>query len=568
MRGIAASPGVAIGRALRWRSQDRSVSLPTSTDGSGPDRWARAVSSAREELAGLKARVAADIGEQEAEIFGAQLLMLQDRSFTGEIERLIQEAMEPEQAVEQVAARFQAVFDGMDDPYLKERGMDVLDVGRRLIRHLTGRQELPVLTVPAIILARDLTPSDTVGLDRKLLLGLATETGGPTSHTAILARALGIPAVVGCSGLLDQVSDGELVVLDGERGVVLIRPDQESLEEARVEVAARKVESERAATGLPAQTMDGHTIELAANIAGPQELPAAIAAGADAVGLFRTEFLFMERATLPDEEEQFQVYRAVAEAMNGKLVIIRTLDAGGDKEVPALGESPEANPFLGCRALRICLARPDIFKPQLKAILRAALHGHLAVMFPMVSNLEEVRQAKARLAEAAVELAVAGVDHAPHVPIGIMIETPAAALIAAALAAEVDFFSIGSNDLVQYTLAVDRGNPRVAQLYQPYHPAVLHLIGRVVEAGQKAGRWVGICGELGGDPLATPLLIGLGLHELSMSASRIGEVRLITRSLTLARARAVAAEALNCATASEVEELLRGVNRELRGGSE
>lgn len=448
--------------------------------------------------------------------------------------------------------------------------MDVLDVGRRLIRHLTGRQELPVLTVPAIILARDLTPSDTVGLDRKLLLGLATETGGPTSHTAILARALGIPAVVGCSGLLDQVSDGELVVLDGERGVVLIRPDQESLEEARVrqEVGARKVESERAATGLPAQTMDGHTIELAANIAGPQELPAAIAAGADAVGLFRTEFLFMERATLPDEEEQFQVYRAVAEAMNGKLVIIRTLDAGGDKEVPALGESPEANPFLGCRALRICLARPDIFKPQLKAILRAALHGHLAVMFPMVSNLEEVRQAKARLAEAAVELAVAGVDHAPHVPIGIMIETPAAALIAAALAAEVDFFSIGSNDLVQYTLAVDRGNPRVAQLYQPYHPAVLHLIGRVVEAGQKAGRWVGICGELGGDPLATPLLIGLGLHELSMSASRIGEVRLITRSLTLARARAVAAEALNCATASEVEELLRGVNRELRGGSE
>lgn len=560
MRGIGVSHGVAFGPACLWTDPGGASATAKSPSVGRPQRWNHALAMTRSELESLRQRLQKETGAQEAEILDVQLLMLDDPNFIGEAERLIREGMDPAAAVRQVMTELCGMFASLKDPYLRERGTDVQDLGRRLLRHLQG--EVPPdrrLSEPAILVARELTPSDTASLDRSLVLGLVTEAGGPTSHTAILAQAMGIPAVVGCSGLLDQVNDGDWLLVDGGDGTVAVNPDPAlvSRVRARQRQEQRQDVLEQGLDQLPAQTQDGVSVTLAANIGGPDDVPAALKAGADGVGLFRTEFLFLQRTTLPDEEEQYRAYRSVLATMAPRQVIIRTLDVGGDKEMPALELAPEANPFLGLRAIRLCLARPELFKSQLRAILRAAVHGSPAIMFPMVATVEDVQAAKALLDEAAAELKAEGVPYRRDIPLGAMIEIPAAAICADQIAPEVDFFSIGSNDLIQYTLAVDRGNLQVADLYQPYHPAVVRLLRMVAEAGERSGRWVGICGQMGGDPLAVPLLLGLGIREISTAPGRIRQIRRIIRSVTTESVQNLVDEALTAASADQVAKLLK-----------
>lgn len=559
LNGIAASPGVAVGKVFVLNGEaagERQTGIQEDQN----EAFQQALAASKEELAALRRQVSSKSGEETAAVFDAHLMMLEDVSLIEPILQAISQGKTAVEAVRETTETLAALFAGLEDEYMRERAADVTDIGRRLIRHLTGGVDIDwnAVTEPIIVVARDLTPSDTAQLDPRTVIGFATESGGKTSHSAILARTFGIPAIVGVKGLLEQVNGDSRIVIDGDEGKVFVDPDGPTLM-----LFGEKAEKSRQLRDdlmllkeKPAVTLDGHRVELAANVAGPRDVAAALANGAESIGLYRTEFLFMGRETAPDEDEQYEAYKAVLEGMQGRTVVIRTLDVGGDKQIAYLNMPQEDNPFLGWRALRMCLDRPDFFKIQLRALWRAGCCGDLKIMFPMVSHLDEVKRAKQLLSEAREELLAEGKQVAESLPVGVMIEIPAAALIADQLAREVDFFSIGSNDLIQYTIGVDRMNETIAHLYQPLHPGVLRLIAMVIDAAHRHGRWVGMCGEMAGDISCIPVLLGLGLDEFSMSAGSIPVVKKRIQSVSAEACRSCANQCLTAGNAAEVKRIV------------
>ena len=563
LRGIAASRGIAIGPAFHFRRADLSFERCTVEDPAA--EWARfqaALETAREQLADVYAKAEAESGAAQAAIFQAHALMLEDPELLDAVRTAIEEqCINAEAALSDAAETYAQMLETLDDEYLSARAADVRDVAARVLRILLGVAESPTanLTVPSIILARDLTPSDTVLLDKSLVLGFCTAEGGATSHTAILARGLGLPAIVGAGPSVLEIPDGAMLVLDGGDGTLLVGPDEGTVAEYRARQAAATVVLARAREKAhePAVTRDGHRVEVVANIGNVEGARAALEAGAEGVGLLRTEFLYLERSRLPDEEEQYRAYRAIVDVFGDRPVVLRTLDIGGDKDLPYLDLPHEMNPFLGLRAIRLCLARPELFRPQLRAALRAGAGRNLKLMFPMVATVSEVRAARAVLEECRAELLAEGQPVAEKMEVGIMVEIPAAALMADHLAAEVDFFSIGTNDLSQYTLAADRTNAQVAPLATGFQPAVLRLVRDVIAAAHAQGKWVGLCGELAGEPLAIPILLGLGLDEFSMNPPAIPLAKQIIRALTLEEAQEVAQAALKLDSPDAVQALVR-----------
>ncbi|MHB8171538.1 MAG: phosphoenolpyruvate--protein phosphotransferase [Thermincolia bacterium] len=563
-KGIGASPGIAIGTALVYTRPE--PELPRHT--LDPDdvakemhRLSSSISEARAQVNAIRMRTEAQLGNEQGAIFQTQLIILEDPILLGEITALIKEDYNPaELAVKQVTDRYIALLKGTGDEVIGERWADVADVGRRVINNLLGIRRIPLATMAheAIVVASDLTPSDTVQLPRDKVLAFVTEHGGRTSHSAIMARSLEIPAVVGAGNILTRVRNGDNLVVDGDEGLVFINPDVLTLEKYKKRLNQLRLANQELKNirDLPAVTRDGYRMELGANIGSPEEVEAALAYGAEVIGLYRTEFLYLGRPDMPGEEEQVAVYTGVVEKMKGRPVVIRTLDIGGDKPLPDLSSGGEVNPFLGWRGIRLSLDRKDLFKIQLRAILRAGAAGPVRIMFPLVVGLQEYREAKEILAQAKEELAAQGLPFDPEIQVGIMVETPAAAVITDLLAREVDFFSIGTNDLIQYTLAVDRTNEQVAHLYDHYHPAVLRLIEQVVKGAARENKKVSICGEMAGDPVAVPLLLGLGLTELSMAPGAIPKVKQVIRSLTTEEAGKLADEVIGLKEPSAVREKL------------
>jgi len=567
LRGIAASPGIAIGPAFHFRRADLCFERHPVEDPA--TEWARfqaALERAREQLAEVYAKAEAESGAKQAAIFQAHVLMLEDPELLEAVRTATEErGINAEAALSDAAEMYAQMLEALDDEYLSARAADVRDVATRILRILLGVAESPTatLTTPSIILARDLTPSDTVLLDKALVLGFCTAEGGATSHTAILARGLGLPAVVGAGPAVLEVPDGATLVLDGSDGTLLVEPDEETVAgyRARRTAAATVLAQARERAHEPAVTRDGHRVEVVANVGNVEGARAALEAGAEGVGLLRTEFLYLERDRLPGEEEQYRAYRAIVDLFGERPVVLRTLDIGGDKDLPYLDLPREMNPFLGLRAIRLSLARPELFRPQLRAALRAGAGRNLKVMFPMVATVAEVRAARALLEECRAELVAEGQPVAEEMEVGIMVEVPAAALLADHLAAEVDFFSIGTNDLSQYTLAADRTNASVAPLADGFHPAVLRLVRHVIATAHAQGKWVGLCGELAGEPLAIPILLGLGLDEFSMNPPAIPLAKQIIRALTLDGAREMAQAALELDSPDAVRALVRGLRQ-------
>ncbi len=564
LAGIPASPGIAIGPAVHYRAQQHRVETYSVADPSA--EWQSlldAIHAARQEIDALRRRVIAQGNRAEAAIFQAHMLILEDPSLLEAVqERILSQSINAGAAWQTEIDELAAQFRQMTDDYMQGRAADVLDVGQRVLRHLLGAQAASLdLSEPSIVLASDLAPSDTAQFEPSLVLGICTERGGATSHSAILARAFGIPAIVGVGPGLQTISQGTPLAIDGQSGEIWVEPDAAQLEQLEAERSAwleREAEA-KAAAQQPAVTRDGRRIEVAANIGNPNDVPTAVEYGAEGVGLFRTEFLFLDRDSAPSEEEQYTAYRSAAEALGGRPLIIRTLDVGGDKPLPYFDFEPEDNPFLGWRGIRLTLDRRDIFVTQLRAILRAGNNQKIRMMFPMVGTLYELQKAKQLVREVQEALAGEGIVHDDQMPVGIMIEVPAAVALAEQLAPEVDFFSIGTNDLTQYVMAADRGNAHVAELADALQPAVLHMIQQTVRAGHDAGIWVGMCGELAGNALATPLLVGLGLDELSMNAPSIPTVKEIIRKLNFQQARQIANGALQQESAAAVKTYLEGI---------
>jgi phosphoenolpyruvate-protein phosphotransferase/dihydroxyacetone kinase phosphotransfer subunit len=565
LTGFAASPGSAVGAVRRFHTPP--LEVPDVHPNDAPAELATLEAALREAAVSVAAQrdaVARLAGEADARIFDAHLLVLRDEALLAPArDAIASTGVSAARAWQDSVTAIAATWDALDDEYLRARAVDLRSVGAQVLARIVGvAPPAPRLDAPGILVAADLTPADTAGLDPATALGIVTAHGGPTSHAAVLARALGIPAVVGVGPQALSLDEGSPVAVDGARGEVHVDPSPEVVARFDAERRARaeRLESLRAMAGEPAVTSDGVVIEVAANVGGPGEVAAAVAAGADGIGLFRTEFLFMDRPTLPDEHEQEAAYRAAAEALEGRPLLVRTLDAGADKPVAALGQAREENPFLGVRGIRLGLARPDLLLAQLRALLRVAADHHVRVMFPMIATTDELSAARALVERAREQTGVRAreqIEGAAPLEVGIMIEVPAAALTAASLAADADFFSIGTNDLTQYTLAADRGNEHVAALNDPLHPAVLRLIAATVEGAAARDRWVGVCGELAGDPSAAALLLGLGVRELSMAAPAIASVKHAVRSTSIERAHSLAERALACASAAEVHDLLR-----------
>ena len=559
LRGLPVAPGIAVGPARRLRAADPEV--PDTPSAGADAEWARldaARDGARGDVRTARAAIAAGAGDAEAAIFDAHLLLLDDEALLGPARRDVDDGRNAAQAWDAAVQDAAGAYRDADDPYLRERAADVLDVGRRVLGHLTGAGGAPaVLDGPGVLVAADLTPGETAALDRELVRGIATAHGSATSHAAILSRALGIPAVVGLGPALLDAPDGVALVLDGDAGTVLVDAGEEEVaaaEERRAE-AGRVAAERRAAAAQPATTRDGRRVEVAANLGAVGEARAALAEGAEGVGLLRTEFLYLGREEAPDEEEQVAALREVAEALEGRPLVVRTLDVGADKPLPFLAQEREENPFLGRRGIRLALAFPEVMRAQLRAILRVADEfDAIKVMFPMVATLDELRAARAMLDE---ERASLGLD--PPLEVGVMVEVPAVAVAAERFAQEVDFFSIGTNDLAQYALAAERGNARVAAIADGPVPAVLSLIASVVDGARTQGRWVGVCGELAGDPLAAALLVGLGVEELSMAPPRIPDVKAALRDVDAVEAERVAREACRADDAAAARELARSL---------
>jgi phosphocarrier protein FPr len=559
LAGIAASPGIAIGPSVRY--QLALIETPAGQVGDPQAEWQSlqaAIRTAQREIKIIHEQALAQVGEKDAAIFKAHLLSLEDPALVDEARRQIFERHLA------AGAAWQTVINGMvesyralEDPYQQARAADLTDVGQRVLRLLTGTTPAPLdLSEPSILVAAELTPSDTARLDPDQVLGICTERGGATSHSSILAKALGIPAVSGLGPGIMRLADGTLLAMDGQQGRVWVEPppDKQAALQQEREVWLVGREAARTAGQQPALTRDGRRVEVVANIRGAADAKVALQHGAEGVGLLRTELLFLDRLTEPSEAEQQAAYTAIADVLGARPLIIRTLDIGGDKPLPYLDAEPEANPFLGWRGIRIGLARPQLLKTQLRAILQASPGHHLKLMFPMISSLAELRAARAVLAEAQTELRQTGTPFDETIEVGIMIEVPASVAIADQLAAEVDFFSIGTNDLTQYATAADRTNARVAALADPFHPAVLRLINQTIAAAHAAGIWVGLCGEFAGDPLATPILLGLGLDEFSMSGPAIPLVKQAIGQLTMADAQAIARAVLKLDSAEAVRQ--------------
>ncbi|MGU8453355.1 phosphoenolpyruvate--protein phosphotransferase [Clostridium perfringens] len=526
-KGIAASKGYAIGTVFIQEHEEIIISDAKVSDiAAEKEKLSKALAQSKEQLEAIKEKTANEIGEHEAQVFEAHLMLLDDVEFTGQMEMTIEnDQLNAMKAVQNVTDTFVMIFDSMDDPYMRERAADIKDVSKRIIANLAGKGGNGMENVGAntVVVAHDLTPSDTAQLDRSKVIGFLTNIGGRTSHSAIMARTLEIPAVVGLGDITTSVKNGDTVIVDGIEGVAIINPDEATINEYKARLEKFKAEQEelKKLIDVKTTTKSGRRIEVCGNIGKPEDIDQVLANGGDGVGLFRTEFLYMDRDEAPTEDEQFEAYKYVLEKADGKQVVIRTLDIGGDKTLPYLPLPEEMNPFLGYRAIRLCLDRKDIFRVQIRALLRASVYGNLAVMFPMISGLEEFQQAKAFVEECKSELKAEGIAYSDSIQWGIMVEIPAAAVYADELAKHVDFFSIGTNDLIQYTLAADRMSEKVSYLYNPMHPAVLRLIKMTIDGAHKHGKWVGMCGEMAGDERAIPTLVEYGLDEFSMSATSI-----------------------------------------------
>ncbi len=556
--GIAASSGFAIAKAYRLVEPNLSFENKTVTDVEQEvERFRAALSKAKEELSTIRDRANIELGADKAAIFEAHLLVLSDPELVGPIEESIKnEKVNAEAALKNTADMFIMMFEQMDNEYMKERAADIRDVTKRVLAHLLGVALVnpSMISEEVIIVAEDLTPSDTAQLNRQYVKGFTTDIGGRTSHSAIMARSMEIPAVVGTKTATETIKNGDLVIVDGLSGEVHINPSEETVKQYEQKAADYEAQKAEWAKLVNEATVsrDGHHVELAANIGTPNDLVGVVNNGGEGVGLYRTEFLYMGRDTLPTEEEQYTAYKAVLEGMNGKPVVVRTLDIGGDKELPYLHLPKEMNPFLGFRAIRLCLEEQEIFRTQLRALLRASSAGNLKIMFPMIATIDEFRQAKAVLDEEKQKLIGEGVIVSDSIEVGIMVEIPSTAVLADLFAKEVDFFSIGTNDLIQYTMAADRMNERVSYLYQPYSPSILRLVKNVIDAAHKEGKWTGMCGEMAGDETAIPVLLGLGLDEFSMSATSILKARSLIKRLNKSDMDKLAAEVLNMSTTAEV----------------
>ncbi|MFA9558649.1 phosphoenolpyruvate--protein phosphotransferase [Evansella sp. AB-rgal1] len=562
LTGIGASAGIAIAKAFRLENPDLSVERQPITDVDAElSNFNAALETSKKELEVIRAKTKQDLGEEHAEIFSAHLLVLSDPELVDTIRNKVKdENVNAAFSLKEVAQQFITIFESMDNEYMKERAADIRDVSQRVLAHVLGKSivSLAEINEEVVLLAEDLTPSDTAQLNKQFVKGFVTDIGGRTSHSAIMARSMEIPAVVGTKSITEQGENGVTVIVDGLEGTVILNPSEGELAFYRQKQADYEEQKKEWAKLVNEQTktQDGHHVELAANIGTPNDLVGVKNNGAEGIGLYRTEFLYMDRTKLPTEEEQFDAYKKVVEEMNGKPVVIRTLDIGGDKELPYLDLPKEMNPFLGFRAIRLCLEKTDIFRTQLRALLRASAFGNLKIMFPMIATLQEYREAKAILEEERQSLVNAGTEVSNDIEIGIMVEIPSTAVMARQFAKEVDFFSIGTNDLIQYTMAADRMNEKVSYLYQPYNPAILTLVKMVIDASHAEGKWTGMCGEMAGDNIAIPLLLGLGLDEFSMSATSILPARSQLASLSKEAAKSLAEQALTMNTADEVKDLV------------
>lgn len=562
LKGIPAAPGLAAGPPFVLEEERLEAPRREGQDPAAEQaRLNEAVRAIQASLEALRERIESEASSQEAAIFEAHAMMLLDPALHGRARKAMEGGLNAEAAWMEAVEFFADQLAALPDPTLSARAADVRDVGRRVLRMLLGLGEAatPKLAEPSVILARDLAPSQTAGMERGKVLAFCTAEGGPTSHTAILARALGLPAVVGLGPAILQGPFGRQILVDGDTGEVTFCPDDDACQsfEVRMQGAHRRALEERQAAGQPVVTSDGRAIEIVANVGSPEDAAGAVEFGAEGIGLLRTEFLYLDRRTAPGEDEQVEAYRRILEPMGGRPVVARTLDVGGDKPLPYLDLGHEANPFLGWRGLRMCLERPEVFLVQLRALLRAGAGHDLRIMFPMVATLEEVQRARAMLDQARQQLRQDGLEAAESPQVGIMVEVPSAAVLADRLAPHVDFFSIGTNDLTQYTLAAERTNDRVAHLTDALHPSVLRLIRQVVEAAHAHGRWAGVCGELAGDPAGAVVLLGLGIDELSMAAPLIPRVKSVLRRWSAAGARRLAEQALDQDSAAAVRALVR-----------
>ena len=560
-KGTGASPGIALGKALVIEHSELVIEKKTIENiDKEIQKLESAVKVSKEELTKVKEKALDELGEHEAEIFEAHLLVLEDPELIGSaISKIRDEKVNADYALNEIKEMFVAMFESMDNEYMRERAADIKDVTNRVLRHILGIKvvDLAGLDEEVVLIAHDLTPSDTATMNKNMVLGFLTDIGGRTSHTAIMARTLEIAAVVGLNDITKKVKDGDYIVFNGDTGEVIVNPD----EETKAKYASLKEEFEEyrksleLLKGQASITTDGRHVELAGNIGSPNDVEGLIKNDAEGVGLYRTEFLYMDKEdSFPTEEEQYEAYKAVLEGMNNKPIVIRTLDIGGDKELPYFEMEAEMNPFLGYRAIRLCLDRKDIFKTQLRALYRASVHGKLRIMFPMISSLEELLDAKEVIKEVLKELDAENIAYSNDVEVGMMIEIPSAAVISDVLAKHVDFFSIGTNDLIQYTCAVDRMNQKISHLYNQFNPAVLRLIKMVIDNAHKEGKWVGMCGESAGDQRMIPILLGFGLDEFSMSPISILPARKLITSLSYADIQKFADEVLAMGTAKEIKE--------------
>jgi len=565
LQGIAAASGIVIGPAYRIGKEEMVVSKDPIREEEIPlqiQLFEEALIKTRREIIDLQKKIGAEMGQDEAQIFDAHLLVLEDRMLIEDvISRLKKDRVNVAFIFSEVMKKYIAVFSKIEDEYLKERIADINDVGRRILRHLLGKERrgLSDLKEKVIVVAHDLSPSDTAAMHKQSVSAFVTDVGGKTTHTAIMAKSLEIPAVVGTAEATLRIKGGEILIVDGNLGMVIISPDETTLQEYRQEEEKQRgiIEKFWSAKDLPAITRDQHHVVVNANIEFPEEVSSVKLHGAKGIGLYRTEFFYMNRKDLPTEEEHYEAYKYVAKEMNPHSVIVRTLDLGGDKFLSQFALPHEMEPFLGWRAIRFCLARPEMFKLQLRAILRASVHGNLKLMYPMISGIEELIQANKILKEAKQELRSKQIPFNDEIKVGAMIEVPSAAITADILAKEANFFSIGTNDLIQYSLAVDRANEKVAYLYEPAHPAVLRLIKNIIEAAHSAGIPVGMCGEMAGDPSFALVLLGLGLDEFSMPPQVIPELKYVLRQISLSQAQEIAQEALCLSTGKEIAEFTR-----------
>ena len=563
LKGISASNGIALGKAYRIEKVEFNIEKKAVEDVTHEvERLHQAINETKEDLKLIRDKTLEKMGEEHANIFEAHLLVASDPELFEQVTNMINnDHVNADYALKTVRDNFLVIFESMDNEYMRERAHDIKDVTDRILSKLLGLKlsDPSLINEEVILIAHDLTPSETAQIDTQYVKGFVTNIGGRTSHSAIMARSLEIPAIVGTKEAMDKVQDGDFIIIDATIGEVYINPSDEKISEyeSKRERYLEELKELLKLKDEPTLTKDGIQVELAANIGSPQDLSGVLQHGAEGVGLFRTEFLYMGRDTFPTEEEQYAAYKYVLETMGDKPVVIRTLDIGGDKQLPYLDLPEELNPFLGYRAIRLCLDQPELFKTQLRALLRASVHGNLRIMFPMIATLDEFIQAKELLLEAKEELTTNGIEVSDSIQVGMMVEIPSAAVLADQFAQVVDFFSIGTNDLIQYTFAADRMNEHVSYLYQPYHPSILRLVKHVIDSAHKHGKWVGMCGEMAGDPLAVPLLLGLGLDEFSMSATSILPTRKLLRNLSKEDMTKLAAEAVEKRTMEEVINLVK-----------